>query len=565
MNTNDIINREDFLEENLNNRDTYRANPLLKRAHVDIDWTPELVKEYIKCSKDIVYFIRTYCKIISLDEGLVNFDLYDFQEDIATTIVDNRFTIIKTPRQAGKTTTAAAVILHHVLFQEQYTVGILANKLTTAREILGRVQRGYENLPSWLQQGVFNWSKTSIELENGSQVIAASTSSSAIRGFSINFLYLDEFAFVPRNVQEEFFTSVYPTIVSGKRTKVVITSTPNGFDLFYKLWMNSVEKKNEYANISVHWSDVPGRDDEWRVKTIANTSEEQFRQEFEAEFIGSMHTLLSPSTLKRLVWINPIHTRLENTLKIYKEPVLDHHYFCTVDTARGVGIDASAFLVFDLTTYPYEVVAAYADNTVDPLLYPEIIYEVAKRYNNCYTLIEINDNGQQIADILSMDLEYENLVYTANKGRNGQQINGGFGGGSTQKGVRTTAQLKRIGCANIRTMIENDKLLLNDFELIREFSTFVMKSASFAAEEGSHDDLVMCCVLLAWATNQEFFKNLTNTNFRQKLLDEKNEHDDAHDLLPFGIIDDGSDEIYEEETDRMNPNPFLYINDNVQW
>ena len=559
----DLLVNTDNFEKRLEDAEVYRANPLLKKAYVEIDWTPELIKEYVKCSKDIAYFIRTYCKIISLDEGLVPFDLYDFQEGMATTIADNRFTIIKTPRQAGKTTTSAAVILWHVLFNEQYTVGILANKLTTAREILSRVQRAYENLPSWLQQGILNWSKTTIELENGSQVIAASTSSSAIRGFSINFLYLDEFAFVPRNVQDEFFTSVYPTIISGQRTKVVITSTPNGFDLFYKLWTNSVEGNNEYVNVSVHWSDVPGRDDEWKQKTIANTSEEQFRQEFEAEFIGSQHTLLSASTLSRLAWINPRHTRLEGTLNVYKEPHIDHHYFCTVDTARGVGIDASAFIIFDLTTYPYEVVATYADNTVDPLLYPEIIYETVKKYNNCYTLIEINDNGQQIADILHYELEYENIVHTASKGRNGQVINSGFGGSSTSLGVRTTQSVKRIGCANIRTMIENDKLILNDFNLVREFSTFILKNNTYASEEGAHDDLVMCTVLLAWSTNQSFFKELTNTNFRQKLLDEKNEQDMNYDVLPFGIIDDGHDEA-DLGVDPFD-HPLFYTHDNIRW
>ena len=557
-----LINTDDF-ETRLTDAEAYRANPLLKKAYVEIEWTPELVKEYVKCSKDIAYFIRTYCKIISLDEGLVAFDLYDFQEGMAKTIADNRFTIIKTPRQAGKTTTSAAVILWHILFNEQYTVGILANKLTTAREILSRVQRAYENLPSWLQQGIFNWSKTTIELENGSQVIAASTSSSAIRGFSINFLYLDEFAFVPRNVQDEFFTSVYPTIISGKNTKVVITSTPNGFDLFYKLWTNSVEGNNEYVSFAVHWSDVPGRDEEWKQKTIANTSEEQFRQEFEAEFIGSQHTLLSASTLSRLAWIRPRHTRLEGTLNVYKEPHVDHHYFCTVDTARGVGIDASAFIVFDLTTYPYEVVAVYSDNTVDPLLYPEIIYDVVKRYNNCYTLIEINDNGQQIADILHYELEYENIIHTKHGGSRGQVINSGFGQGTSSLGVRTTQSVKRIGCANVRTMIENDKLLLNDFDLIREFSTFILKNNTYAAEEGAHDDLVMCTVLLAWATNQPFFKELTNTNFRQKLLNEKNEHDATYDLLPFGIIDDGQDEadLSVEPFDH----PLFYNHDDIRW
>jgi hypothetical protein len=522
--------------------DSYLNNPLLKRAFINHEWTPDEIHEYIKCSEDIAYFIRTYVKIINLDRGLINFDMYPFQEQMAETIVNNRFTIIKTCRQAGKTTTSAAVILWHVLFNDNYTVAILANKLSTAREILARVQRAYENLPKWLQQGVIAWNKTNIELENGSQIIASSTASSAIRGYSINFLYLDEFSFVPRNIQSEFFTSVYPTIVSGTFTKVVITSTPNGFDLFYKLWTDSVEGRNEWVNISVNWWNVPGRDEEWKRKTISNTSEEQFRQEFEAEFIGSADTLISPSTLKRLTFINPTLTRYDDSsLRIYEEGKENHTYFCVVDTARGSGIDASAFLIFDVSTIPYKMVAAYSNNLIDPLYYPEIIYSTCTAYNNAHVLIEINDNGQQIADILHNDLEYENVVFTSIKGRNGQQMNGGFAS-TIQKGVRTTKQVKRIGCANFKTMIEHDQVLLNDYHLINELSTFIQRNASYEAEPGAHDDLVMCGVLFAWASVQQFFKELTDTDLRKTLLQKKNEMIDD-DVLPFGFIDDGLDEV----------------------
>ena len=368
--------------------DNYLANPNLKKAYVPIEWTEEQVQEVIKCSKDINYFITTYVKIINLDRGLINFEMYPFQEEMATVIDDNRFTVIKTCRQAGKTTTSAAVVLWHALFNESYTVAILANKLSTAREILARVQRAFEYLPKWLQQGVVVWNKTNVELENGSQIIAASTASSAIRGYSINFLYLDEFAFVPRNIQDDFFTSVYPTIISGTNTKVVITSTPNGFDLFYKIWINSVEGRNEYANFGVNWWDVPGRDEDWKEKTIANTSEDQFRQEFEAEFLGSANTLISPNILRSITFTTPMSTHYDGSLSIYKEPVKDGVYFCVVDTARGVGIDSSAFVVVDVASVPYEVVACYKNNIIDPLIYPEVIHNVVKNYNEAYTLVE---------------------------------------------------------------------------------------------------------------------------------------------------------------------------------
>jgi len=520
--------------------DTYLANPNLKRAHVPIEFTADQVEEVIKCSQDVVYFIENYVKIINLDEGLVPFNMYPFQQDMANMITDNRFSVIKTCRQAGKTTTSAAVILWHVLFNESYTIAILANKLSTAREILSRVQRAYENLPRWLQQGVIVWNKTSIELENGSQIIASSTASSAIRGYSINFLYLDEFAFVPRSIQDDFFTSVYPTIISGTNTKVVITSTPNGFDLFYKIWINSVEKRNEYSNFMVNWWDVPGRDEEWKQKTIANTSEDQFRQEFDAEFLGSANTLISPNILKILAFIDPKSKHYDGSLSIYEEPEDGRNYFLVADVSRGVGIDSSAFLVYDVTEMPYKVVAAYKNNLIEPILYPEIIYQVARSYREAFVMIEINDNGQQIADILHQDLEYENIVYTTVKGRAGQVLGAGFAP-NTQRGVRTTKQVKRLGCVNMKTMIEKQQIILNDFHVINELSTFIHKGNSYEAESGAHDDLVMCIVLLSWATTQTFFKELTDTDFRAKILAER-EKMWEDEVLPFAFYDDGQSE-----------------------
>ena len=523
--------------------DNYLANPNLKRAHVPIGFTSEQVEEVIKCSQDVVYFIKNYVKIINLDEGLVPFNMYPFQEDMANTISDNRFTVIKTCRQAGKTTTSAAVILWHVLFNESYTIAILANKLNTAREILSRVQRAYENLPKWMQQGVVVWNKTNIELENGSQIIASSTASSAIRGYSINFLYLDEFAFVPRTIQDDFFTSVYPTIISGSNTKVVITSTPNGFDLFYKIWINSVEGRNEYQNFMVNWWDVPGRDEEWRQKTIANTSEDQFRQEFDAEFLGSANTLISPNILKILAFIDPLSKHYDSALSVYEEPQPGRNYFIVADVSRGVGVDASAFIVYDVTEMPYKVVAAYKNNLIEPILYPEIIYQVAKSYGEAFVMIEINDNGQQIADILHQDLEYENIVYTTVKGRAGQIMGAGFAQ-NTQRGVRTTKQVKRLGCVNMKTMIEKQQIILNDFDVINELSTFIHKGNGYEAESGAHDDLVMCIVLLAWGTTQTFFKELTDTDFRAKILAER-EKMWEDEVLPFAFYDDGQTEENE--------------------
>ena len=520
--------------------DIYAANPNLKKAYQSLEWSEEQLKEYIKCDKDINYFINKYVKIVSLDEGLIPFTMYDYQNDLVKMISDNRFTVIKTCRQAGKTTTAAATILWYALFNSDYTIAILANKLSTAREILARVQRAYENLPKWLQQGIMSWNKTSLELENGSQIISSSTGSSAIRGYSINFLYLDEFAFVPRNIQDDFFTSVYPTIISGTNTKVVITSTPCGFDLFYKIWTNSVEGRNEYKNFAVNWDDVPGRDLEWKEKTISNTSEDQWRQEFEAEFLGSTNTLIAHSKLSKMVWHTPMLEGYDESLCVYKEAEKDHVYYCTVDTSRGAGIDYSAFVVIDVTTVPFEVVAVYRNNLIESLVYPNIINNVCKSYNDAYVLVEINDNGQQIADILHGELEYDNVIFTVMKGRAGQILGGGFSKTGTQKGVRTTKQVKRIGCANLKAMVENDKLIINDYNIVNELSTFVQRYSSYEAEIGAHDDLAMCLVLFAWSTNQPFFKELTDQDLRLKLMADR-ERQMEEEVLPFGFLDDGGD------------------------
>ncbi len=520
--------------------DIYAANPNLKKAYQTLEWSEEQLKEYIKCSKDINYFINNYVKIVSLDEGLISFTMYDYQNDLVKMIADNRFTVIKTCRQAGKTTTAAATILWYALFNTDYTIAILANKLSTAREILARVQRAYENLPKWLQQGILSWNKTSLELENGSQIISSSTGSSAIRGYSINFLYLDEFAFVPRNIQDDFFTSVYPTIISGTNTKVVITSTPCGFDLFYKIWTNSVEGRNEYKNFAVNWDDVPGRDLEWKEKTISNTSEDQWRQEFEAEFLGSTNTLIAHSKLSKMVWHTPMLEGYDESLCVYKEAEKDHVYYCTVDTSRGAGIDYSAFVVIDVTTVPFEVVAVYRNNLIESLVYPNIINNVCKSYNDAYVLVEINDNGQQIADILHGELEYDNVIFTVMKGRAGQILGGGFSKTCTQKCVRTTKQVKRIGCANLKAMVENDKLIVNYYHIVNELSTFVQRYSSYEAEIGAHDDLAMCLVLFAWSTNQPFFKELTDQDLRLKLMADR-ERQMEEEVLPFGFLDDGGD------------------------
>jgi len=521
--------------------DIYLGNKNLKRNDVAIEWTKDMVQEYLKCAKEPVHFISNYVKIVHVDRGFIPFEPYDFQRDIINKASFNRFLICKMPRQVGKTTTIASFILHSILFNENYSVAILAHKADQAREILGRIQLAYEALPKWLQQGIIKWNEGSVELENGSKIIASSTASSAIRGTSQNLVYLDEFAFVPNHIQEEFFASVYPTISSGETTKVLITSTPKGLNLFYKLWKDSEDGRNEYKRVDVHWSQVPGRDSKWKEQTIRNTSEEQFREEFECEFLGSTSTLISGIKLRMLTYSNPIKS--DNNLKIYFEPEKEHVYFMAVDTARGKEGDYSAFKIFDASEFPYKDVATYRDNLIDPILYPNIIKSIAQHYNNAFVLVEINDVGQQVADILYQDLEYENCLFTAGTNMSGIKISAGFGH-SSHPGVRTTSSVKKLGCSNFKSLIENDKLLINDYDTIQEMFRFIHKGTSFEAEEGN-DDLVMCCVLFSWMTDQSYFKELTSLDFRKKLSLE-NERRLEDNLLPFGIKDDSRDEMVLE-------------------
>ncbi len=514
--------------------ESYLGNQNLKRSNVKHEWTPNQIKEWMKCAKDPVYFIETYIKIVNVDKGLINFNLYDYQKDIVELSIDERFVICKMPRQCGKTTTLVGIMLWYVLFHDNYNVAILAHKMQQAREILSRIQLAYEHLPKWIQQGIIEWNKGNIELENGSKILASATSSSAIRGGSFNLVYLDEFAFVDNNMQEDFFASVYPTISSGKTSKVLITSTPNGLNMFYKIWTDSEEGKNDYKRIDVHWSQVPGRDQKWREETIRNTSEEQFRVEFECEFIGSSHTLISATKLRVLRSVAP--TLSNPDTKIFAQPVPGRQYFTVVDTARGVEGDYSAFVVFDVSELPYRVVASYKNNMISPLMYPNIVFQLSKHYNSAYVLVETNDIGEQIANILQHDLEYENVLTTINNGRSGQVISPGFGQ-ATRLGVRTTKAVKRIGCMGLKTQVESDKLVINDERILYELFRFVNIGDSYEAEEG-HDDLVMCLVLFAWAMSQSYVKELTSVDLRQK-LEQENEDAFEESMMPIGIIDRG--------------------------
>jgi hypothetical protein len=535
----------------------YLGNPNLKKINTTIEFTEEQILEFLRCKEDPIYFANNYVKIVSLDEGLVQFKPYDFQEKLINNFHRYRFNICKMPRQTGKSTTVIAYLLYYLIFNDSVNIGILANKAATARELLGRLATAYENLPKWMQQGVISWNKGSIELENGSKILAASTSASAVRGMSFNIIFLDEFAFVPNHIADSFFASVYPTITSGKSTKVIIVSTPHGMNHFYRMWHDAERDRNEYVTTDVHWSEVPGRDEKWKAQTIANTSEQQFKVEFECEFLGSLDTLISVTKLKTLVYEDPL--RRDKGLDVYVNPIKDHNYMVTVDVARGIGNDYSTFIVFDITNFPYRQVAKYKNNEIKPMLFPSIIDQIAKVYNHAWVLIEVNDIGDQVANILHFDLEYDNVLMCSMRGRAGQLVGSGFSGKKSQLGVRMTSAVKKLGCSNLKTLIEDDKLVINDYDIISELTTFIQKHNSFEAEEGCNDDLAMCLVIFSWLVAQPYFKEMTDNDVRKRIYDEQ-KNQIEQDMAPFGFIDDGLDESVV--VDNYNGDRWLIANEN---
>ena len=501
---------------------TYLGNPLLKRINVPQNYTAEEIQEYVKCRDNPIYFIKNYMTIVNIDRGLMKFELWPFQEELIRGLEKHRFCIVKCPRQSGKSQTSLAYMLHYILFNDQKNVAILANKGATARELLGRLQMAYEKLPMFLQQGVSEWNKGSVFLENGSRILASSTSSSAIRGYSFNLIFLDEFAFIQQNMAEEFFNSVYPTISSGQTSKVIIVSTPNGMNHFYKMWTDAVEKRSNYHAFAINWWDVPGRDEEWKKQTIENTSEEQFRQEFETEFLGSAGTLVNPGKIAELAIRTPL-SRKDN-LDVYEETIEGHNYFIAVDVAEGRGQDYSTFNVIDITELPFKQVAKYRSNTISPLLFPTIIQRVATAYNKATVLIESNGPGGEVCNILHYDLEYENSINES--------------GVHAKLGIKMTKRVKAVGCSNFKDLVETNKLIIQDLETISEISQFIVRGKSWSSEEGGTDDLVMSLVMFSWFSSQPMFKELNDIDLRTKLYDGQIQEIED-DLTPFGFIEDG--------------------------
>ena len=512
--------------------DTYLGNINVKRDGIVQEWTQDLVQEYARCMTDPAYFARKHCKIISLDQGLVPFELYPYQEKMFEAFNEHRFNIVLACRQSGKSISACAYLLWFALFHPEKTVAVLANKGATAREMLSRITLMLENIPFFLQPGTKALNKGSLEFSNNSRIIAAATSGSSIRGLSVNLLYLDEFAFVER--ASEFYTSTYPVVSSGKDTKIIVTSTANGIgNTFYKIWEGATQGVNEFTPFRVDWWDVPGRDEKWKDQTIANTSQLQFDQEFGNTFFGTGDTLINAETLMSFR-AQPYMKSLEGgDLLVYKEPEKDHDYIMTVDVSKGRGQDYSTFNLIDISVRPFAQVAVYRNNTISPLLFPNIIYKYAKGYNDAYVVIEANDQGGVVCNGLYYDLEYENVHVSSSIKANAI-------------GIEVNRKVKRLGCSAIKDLLENKKLDIIDENTIMETSTFVAKGQSYEASDGNHDDLMMNLVLFGYFTSTQYFGDMTNINLKQMIFDQKMKEIED-DMVPFGYIDDGSEHIEQLE------------------
>lgn len=517
---------------------SYLGNANLKAAGVQLGFTKEQLQEYVKCADDPVYFINNYCMIVTLDHGLQPFKLYPCQVNKVKVIHENRKVILMEGRQQGKTTTSAAYILWYTIFQESKTVAILANKAPAAREVLYRYQLMYENLPMWMQQGVTTWNKGDIALENGSIVFTAATSASGIRGKSVNLLYVDETAIIPNNIAEQFFTSVYPTISAGETTKILLSSTPLGYNHFWKFWNDASNGRNGFVTLFIPYWEIPGRDDKWAEEQRKLLGELKFNQEVLCNFLGSSLTLINSDTIAQLSSTPPVYSK--DGLDVFEKPDKSKSYVMIADTAKGVGGDYSAFTVIDVSQVPYKMVAKYRDNHISPMLYPAVIQKIGREYNEAYILLEIN-SSEQVAHILHDDYEYENIIYVNRNTKSGQVVSGGFGGGKTQLGVMTDKKVKRIGCFNFKSLMEEKKLLIPDVDTIAEIATFIESKNSYEADEGYHDDLVMTLVLFSWLTTNSYFKELSNVNLRHALY-EKRMQVIEEELTPFGFINTGTEE-----------------------
>lgn len=523
-----------------NNSEFYLNNENLPKAGTKRSYEPWQEEEMAKCYLDPDYFAENYFQLIHPDRGLVKFSLYKYQKKALKKYLKSNKLIMATARQVGKTSLATVIILHYAIFNKNKRIAIIADKQDTAIEVLERIQLAFEHLPNWIKPGVKVWNKKQVLLENNTKIIASASKGSAIRGKSMNMIYIDEVAHIEN--WDKFSAAVLPVLSSGSNPRMILTSTPKGLNHFFYYCEAAKAGNSDFSYIEVPWWEVDGRDEEWKRNALdeLNGDMELFEQEQCVSFIGSSGTLISGGALKMLKWKEPINK--DPHLKIYENPIEGHQYIIPVDTSRGKGLDHSAFSIIDITSIPYKQVAAYQNNMITPTDYANIIEQMHFWYNKGLCFVELNDLGQQVADLL-WGAEVT-LICTENKGRAGKQVN--FSSKS-DKGIVTTRNTKAEGCAFIKLLIEQKKLEINDKETISEFTTFSKKNNSYEAEPGNNDDLVMSLVIFAWLNSVGFIDKLNDEDIL-KALQEKSEEELLSELLPLGIIVNGVDD-YEETAD----------------
>lgn len=519
-------------------RGGYNGNPNLKQVGEQIEFTKYQLQEIAKCATSVEYFVENYAKIVSLDEGIVLFKPYPYQKRTIKAIHENRKVAFLCGRQLGKSTIVAGYVAWYALFNDNKNAVILANKMSSAKEIFSRAQMIIEYCPKWLQQGVKTWNKTSFELENGTKVSCGATTASSGRSGSISMLILDEFAFVSPSLAEEFMASVFPTISSSQTSKLVIVSTPNGMNHYYKIWTEAEQGINGFVPIKGHWSEHPKRSQAWADEQRAILGDVKFFQEVEAQFQGSSNTLIKGEKIAALPTKKPIAESPDGFV-CYEAPDKKKSYVMTVDVAKGEEQDSSAFVIFDISQLPYKVVATFKNSTINTLTYPEIVHHYAQMYNEAFVLVEINSLGQQVADSLYYDIEYENM-YMSIKTKKGDDIREGFSG-KMRPGFETTKKTKMIGCNAIKLIVEQDNIEVNSLDIISEMSTFVRSGSSWKAEEGKHDDLMMCMVTFGFLTQTTAFKNLFDYSLRKEFIKTQLSQIQSEEL-PIGFFVDGREQ-----------------------
>jgi hypothetical protein len=503
----------------------YQGNPNLLKSGSEYEYEPWQIQEIIKCREDPIYFIKNYIYIINLDDGKVKFNLYPFQERLIDTIHNNKRILGKIGRQSGKTATVSAWLCHFTIFNANKTSAILANKEATAREILSRIKMMIENLPDFLKIGIEEWNKSSIVCENGSRILASSTSSSAIRGYSIANLFLDEFAFISPGIFEDFFQSVYPTVSSSNTARIIMISTPYGMNHFYKFWVDAEKGRSSFIPFEASYDEVPGRDEEWLQQQIDDIGIQRVSQEYLCDFLGSSNTLIDGKKLKNLVYQDPVQTQMKESFRIYEKPDKEKQYVLICDVAEGVGGngDYSTIQIIDVSEIPYNQVATYEDNTIKPNVFSTVINTIGLTYNNALVIVENNTIGMEVLNNLNYNEEYPEILFHNKK-----------------FGLRMTKGSKNIGCSHLKNFIESDKLIINDFNTIQQFTYFERKkNGTYSAEDRKHDDLITPLIHFCFFMTQENLVDmwLDQENVMNKLYS-KTYEEIEEDLLPIGFLPD---------------------------